>query len=147
MRVPHSGLLASGRADAALTPMIDVIFQLLIFFVWTAGFQAVEFLLPSTLQTGQEAGLATSLDQADFERIVVRLQAQAGVTRWTLNGQPTASLTELGQRLITLAAIRADLPVVIDPELTIPLSDVIDVYDTARQAGLVNLQFTTRGDE
>ena len=40
--------------DAAMTPMIDVVFLLLVFFVWTASFQIIEQALPSQLvsQTG-----------------------------------------------------------------------------------------------
>ena len=32
--------------EIKMTPMIDVVFLLLIFFVWTASFQVVEYLLP-----------------------------------------------------------------------------------------------------
>ena len=35
--------------DSAMTPMIDVVFLLLVFFVWTASFQVVEFVLPSNM--------------------------------------------------------------------------------------------------
>ena len=35
--------------DSAMTPMIDVVFLLLIFFVWTASFQIVEQILPSEI--------------------------------------------------------------------------------------------------
>ncbi|GIW98073.1 MAG: hypothetical protein KatS3mg111_1406 [Pirellulaceae bacterium] len=34
-------------ADVAMTPMIDVIFLLLVFFLATSSFRAVEKLLPS----------------------------------------------------------------------------------------------------
>ena len=33
--------------DKAMTPMIDVVFLLLVFFVWTASFQIIEHVLPS----------------------------------------------------------------------------------------------------
>ena len=35
--------------DSAMTPMIDVVFLLLVFFVWTASFQIVEHVMPSEL--------------------------------------------------------------------------------------------------
>ena len=38
-----------GRLDVKMTPMIDVIFLLLIFFVSTASFQAAEETLPTNL--------------------------------------------------------------------------------------------------
>ena len=35
--------------DKAMTPMIDVVFLLLVFFVWTASFQIIEHVLPSKM--------------------------------------------------------------------------------------------------
>ena len=32
-----------------MTPLIDVVFLLMVFFVWTAGFQVAEYMLPSQL--------------------------------------------------------------------------------------------------
>ena len=39
--------------EIKMTPMIDVVFLLLVFFVWTASFQAIEYLLPSSLSQKQ----------------------------------------------------------------------------------------------
>ncbi len=143
MHVPSSDSRSSGRPDAAMTPMIDVVFLLLIFFVWTASFQAVETLLPSQLAAQVGQGRNTDLQQEDFERIVVRIGATEVGVQWTVNGQPVSTVAELTQRLDQLASIRAALPVVIDPDPEIALGDVIEVYDCARQVGLVNIQFTT----
>ncbi|MBC8874781.1 MAG: biopolymer transporter ExbD, partial [Planctomycetes bacterium] len=35
--------------DVKMTPMIDVVFLLLVFFVWTASFHIVEHILPSSV--------------------------------------------------------------------------------------------------
>ena len=37
-----------------------------------------------------------------------------------------------------------DVPVLIDPAELVALGDVLDVFDAARAAGFVNIQFTTR---
>lgn len=145
MRIPSIYTRSTERADVAMTPMIDVVFLLLIFFVWTASFHAIEVLLPSQLTASTEAGNTDDLPAEDFERIVVRLQMEAGRVRWQLNGQAVSALTRLRDRLAQLAAIRAELPVVVDPDLDVAFGDVIDVYDVARDAGLANIQFTTRG--
>jgi biopolymer transport protein ExbD len=145
VRVPSSYTVSSDRADAAMTPMIDVVFLLLIFFVWTSSFQAIETLLPSQLSARGDAGQGADLPQEDFERIVIRLLPGQEV-RWELNGQAISSLTELAQRLAQLAAIKVDLPVVIEPAQEIAFGDVIDVYDVSLGAGLVNIQFTTRAE-
>ena len=49
--------------EIKMTPMIDVVFLLLVFFVWTASFQAVEYLLPSSLSQKQGSGQTVNLDQ------------------------------------------------------------------------------------
>ena len=51
MRRP-SPLLQRGNdtdLDSAMTPMIDVVFLLLVFFVWTASFTIVEHILDSEM--------------------------------------------------------------------------------------------------
>ena len=146
MRVPSVYSRDATRGDAAMTPMIDVVFLLLIFFVWTASFQVVEVLLPSELTSSAEAGPEANLQEEDFERIVVRILVDAipGSPRWSINGRPLGDWSEVQATLAELAGIRADLPVVIDPEFEVPLGDVIDVYDAARNVGLGNIQFTAR---
>ena len=126
-----------------MTPLIDVVFLLLIFFVWTASFQIVEVLLPSRMTATAGPGTRPELKEEDFERIVVRIQPNGDSLAWQINQQPVASLDQLGQRLLQFARIRSELPVVIDPDRTVSFGDVIDVYDLSRDAGLANIQFTT----
>ncbi|MCA9149564.1 MAG: biopolymer transporter ExbD [Planctomycetales bacterium] len=144
MRIPTSQNRSTGRPDAAMTPMIDVVFLLLIFFVVTASFQRMEQLLPSELTAPSGAGVAADLREEDFEKIVIRLQRAGQGIAWTLNGQAVDSPAQLDARLKTLASIRAELPVVIHPDPDVQLGDVVDVYDVAREVGLANIQFTTR---
>ena len=137
--------------DIAMTPMIDVVFMLLIFFVWTASFQVVELLLPSNLVSQDAEAGTTQLNQVqdDLERIVVRVigLGTAGLPTWTVND---VSLDEFGQvieRLNAIAKIRSSLPVLVDPDADVALGYVIDVYDAARSAGFENVQFTTPATE
>ena len=133
-----------GTLDVAMTPMIDVVFMLLIFFVWTASFQVVELVLPSSLITDEGQGtteLAPELE--DLERVVVRMGWNGASPTWTVNEIPAASFAEVKSRLVAVARIRNTLPVLVDPESVVPLGDVIDVYDVARIAGFQNVQFAT----
>ena len=60
-----------------MTPMIDVVFLLLVFFVWTASFHAVEYLPPSSLSQKQGTGQTVNVDEPppeiEFEDIVVHV--------------------------------------------------------------------------
>jgi len=147
--------------EVSMTPMIDVVFLLLIFFICTASFQLPESILPSNLQL---AGTSTEplpieLEYVDLERIVVRITRvpnRAGAspslydpsqTRYAINDQPCPSLTRLGELLRTLAGIDAALPVVLDTADEVPLGSVIDVYDVCRLAGFEKIQFATTSPE
>ena len=87
------------RRPLALTPLIDVIFLLLLFFMLTSTFSTFGEIELSSAQRG--SGVAT----ADVERFFVQL----GADRLTLNGQPTtlqdiATTVETGQVLVSLDA-------------------------------------------
>ncbi len=126
-----------------MTPMVDVDFMLLIFFVWTASFRVAELALPSSL-IAQEPGqgvVEVDPDLEDLDRVVVRLGWSGTQPLWTINDIPLTSLREVRQRLETVARIKAKLPVLVDPVAEIPLGHVIDVYDLARQAGFESVQF------
>ena len=51
MRRPELHQRTRGDLEISMTPMIDVVFLLLVFFVWTASFQVVENMLPTSLLT------------------------------------------------------------------------------------------------
>ncbi len=62
--------------DSAMTPMIDVVFLLLVFFVWTASFQIVEYILPSDMSVQIGSEQAENMEpppEKDFEDVVVRI--------------------------------------------------------------------------
>ena len=128
-----------------MTPMIDVVFMLLIFFVWTASFHVAELILPSSLVTQNEGQGTTQLDAEleDLERVVVRLGWDGLNPKWTVNDVPISTFDAVRERLQIVAKIKATLPVLVDPTPNIPLGHVIDVYDAAKLAGFQNVQFAT----
>ena len=131
--------------EIKMTPMIDVVFLLLVFFVWTASFHAVEYLLPSSLSqkqgTGQTVNVAEPPPEIEFEDIVVRISFTNNQPAWSVNGQPVASLSEVRSRLALVADIKIDSPVILHPDETVPVGNVIDVYDATRLAGFTQIQF------
>jgi biopolymer transport protein ExbD len=85
------------RRPLALTPLIDVIFLLLLFFMLTSTFSTFGEIELSNTRKG-----SGTVDTA-IERYFVQL----GTERLTLNGQPTtlddlASSIETGQVLVSL---------------------------------------------
>ena len=148
MRRPSYNRPDRGRLDIKMTPMIDVVFQLLIFFVCTVSFQALEEALPTHLR-GQGVGavqLPPDEAIAELEDVVVRLTNSEGHTSWLLNGRVFDNLAGLRGTLVQLARLRRDLPVILDIAADVPLGDVIDVYDLCRLVGFEKIQFAAQAD-
>jgi biopolymer transport protein ExbD len=148
MRIPSLYRDRKG-VELQLTPMIDCVFLLMVYFIWSSSFAIVEKTLPSELSAetsnsgaGNPAGLPP---EADFERVVVRVVWSGSAPLWQVNGAPVDSLTDLRQTLTTIARIKRDVPVVIDPVGEVPLGDVIDVFDLVRLIGIEKVQFAAAG--
>ncbi len=129
--------------QVAMTPMIDVVFLLLIFFLWTASFQIVEYSLPSTVSAPANVGSSAEkeLEVEDFEQIVVRITGQPGDLTYAVNQRRTRELIEVREILGTLSTIKNDVPLIIDPDEIVPVGQVIDVYDIGRVLNFQEIQF------
>ena len=147
MRVPSIHNRNDSSSEVAMTPMIDVVFLLLVFFVWTASFQTVELSLPSRLSvaSGTDESEEVPLEQMDVEQVVIRLTSGGdNAVVWTVNHEQLPDISAVQQRLAAVASVRTDIPVVVDPDDSVQLGPVIDAYDLAMQQGFENIQFTTK---
>lgn len=144
MRIRSQVLDRRQATEMNLTPMIDVVFLLLIFFLWTSSFEVPEQLLPSSLYTAAGAAVSASPPPpaADLEQVVIRLYWQGGQAQWHVNDVPAASLAEVTAKLRGVAAVSTAVPLLIDPQDATPLEYVIQTYDAGREAGFEQIQFT-----
>ena len=83
--------------DSMMTPMIDVVFLLLVFFLTTSSFQRLEKLLQ-----------------------------------------------EIQDRLQGILKVRADVPIIVDPDDSILAGDALHVYDMVKRAGASALYMVAR---
>lgn len=130
-----------------MTPMIDVVFQLLIFFVCTTSFQAAEMILPTLLSAaGGVNNQETPLDPEllELEDVIIKLQRVERATQWRINDNVYQRLPQVREVLQAIVKVRRDLPVILDVEPLVPLGDVIDVYDLCRIVGFDRIQFAAR---
>ncbi len=135
------------RFGVTMTPMIDVIFLLLVFFVATASFQAIEEVLPSHFTLPGSVTSQTQIDPEilDLDEIVIDVLWRAGRPRWEIAGRQYESLGDLQMVLVATRQVKADLPVILDVEAPVPMEHVIDVYDLCRAVGLERIQFAASG--
>jgi biopolymer transport protein ExbD len=144
-----------GRLAVKMTPMIDVIFLLLIFFVATAGFQRPEETLPTNLSLPGTLPETVPVDSEweDLDDVVVKILWRSGEPRWQIemrgqqvNERTCSNLKELAGVLAAVARVKIDLPVIIDPEGDVPMEHMIDAYDVCRQTGLKRVRFAVSGE-
>ena len=125
-----------------MTPMIDVIFQLLIFFLCTSNFIQPERLLSTNLSLPGAVQSPDALppELIDLDEAVIELHSD-GSLYWLIAGVRYDSLESVGATLKALSEMKSDLPVLLDIDPEIPLGNVIDVYDLCRLCGLSKVQF------
>ena len=94
--------------DSAMTPMIDVVFLLLVFFVWTASFQIIEHVLPSKVSAQLGTDDLTDVELPppdDFDDVVVRIGWNGQAPTWKVNDQQADSLAVVQQQLQVISSI------------------------------------------
>jgi biopolymer transport protein ExbD len=135
----------TGGCDIPMTPLIDVVFQLLVFFLLTASFHAVEHVLPSHVSALTGTGPATRDEtpppEKDFDEVLIRVLWENGQPAWQVNRRSMPTLADLREALAGIAKIKADAPVIVHPDPEVPLGHVIDVYDVTRLQGFPKVQF------
>lgn len=137
--------------DLNLTSMIDVIFQLLIYFVVTASFMVNEGVLTAKLPQG--SGQAATDDELPPEKITIELTSGADTSQVTINrgAQNYSSFGQLAQDLNRLrydpdigqidGIYEADNPVVIQPTGFVRWQHVVAAFNSAVAAKYTNVSF------
>jgi biopolymer transport protein ExbD len=133
-----------------MTPMIDVVFLLLVYFIATTSFQRPESPLPAGVAKppGGRAADAKPPDPLEVipEEILLRVrQDEGGGISYQVNGSAVGGYLELVERLTRIVSVRADVPIVVAPEKRVPMQDAIAAYDAARRAGALSVYFAIRG--
>ena len=118
-----------------MTPLIDVVFLLLIFFMLTTTFtvqEAVELQIP-------QAEMGTT---ADPTALVILLSHQ----ELFLNGE-AITLEELRHALTEPLAAEPGRAVVLKTDAGMPIQKILEVMDSIRNAGGRNVALATEGGQ
>jgi biopolymer transport protein ExbD len=119
-------------ADVDLTPLIDVVFQLLIFFLLTSAFinPGITVRLPDaeTGSTSEELTMSISIDDAG--RVFL--------------GQEEVQMEQLEGRLLAQAGENADVTVAIWGDVEVRYGLFMRIMDLCRASGLRNIVLMVR---
>ena len=130
--------------DSAMTPMIDVVFLLLVFFVWTASFVAIEQVLPSEMssQLGEQpVDSITPPIESDLDQVVVRIGWDEMQPSWSINREAYSDLASVNGQLQLLANAAVATPIILHPQPNVPLGYVIETYDVAKSCRFEKISF------
>ena len=156
MKSNYSTRKNGASVDSMMTPMIDVVFLLLVFFLATSSFQKLEKALPSSIATApetQQQGNATQQEQlqnfSDLSDVVIRILSSKNAlspnqVEYTINGESIASLDLLINRMTRILKARSDIPLIIDPEDNVAVGEAIRIYDLAKANGSVSVFMSAR---
>lgn len=125
------------EVDVNLTPLIDVVFLLLIFFMVSTTFireSEIELTLP-------EASAEVREDPIDVIEIAIDANG-----RYFVNGNALISnqLSAIRQALVDVRPSDAEPVVIISADAEASHQAVITVMDAARQVGLTRITFPTK---
>ena len=122
------------RGMASLTPLIDVVFILLLFFMLASNFQQWRSL---TLNApGQGSAAPNNAERA----LLIRLSANGVLD---LNGQ-ALTLDQLDARLQPYLTRNPDQAVIVQPEVDVALQTLVAVFDRLAAVGVGQLTLSER---
>jgi biopolymer transport protein ExbD len=125
--------------------MIDVTFQLLLFFVLACEFRAVEGRIPGSLPKsgGDQRDEIVPLEPDPIRVVVARsIDRESVLYRIGLTRKPLAGPQELYERLMGVRRqLTTAVPVVIQPERDVPWKFVVEAFNQARRAEFRKIGF------
>ena len=136
-----------------ITSMLDVTFQLLIFFILTANFAVDEGVLPADLPAGTPPVPTESTPPPD-EPITIKVNSlgEDGATLWVKNESiPNGDFQELYTKLQSWrfdpktnpqGYYKADNPIIIAPSQTVKWTHVVNAFNAVIRAKYTNVSFS-----
>jgi biopolymer transport protein ExbD len=139
MKLPLKAHCGPVNLSIRMTPLIDVIFLLLIFFIMTMQFQKPEGVLANRLP--EKSGLAAEQPQdREIVRLRIRLVIAGGdMPSIFLQDREVRSYEDLHGFLTMLPE---DVLLVVEPEARVPYRHVVGVYNTCIKAGKHTIVFS-----
>ena len=128
-----AGSRKNDESNVDLTPMLDVVFILLIFFVVTAT-----FLSETAIDAASNENNNTPPEEDnDKKNILFELGANNDII---LNGEPRPILpSQIRSNIDRLKAENPAASVIIQPNVRSNVATLVSVMDSARQAGIANI--------
>jgi len=137
MKRPSRARPTSDGFTLQLTPLIDVVFLLLSYFLFTLSLTMLEGVLPSKLALGQDEEKQAREEQ-DTREVILRIVQRGDSVHYFLDDWPVADFSALVERL---TALPEDTLVVIDAAPGTRVGPVVRTYNQCLKLGLSRVVF------
>ncbi|MFN9717204.1 MAG: ExbD/TolR family protein [Planctomycetota bacterium] len=150
MKIPHRPTGPGSLDGDTMTPMIDVVFLLLVFFICASVGGSADQLLPADLN-GNMGPADAEMQPADPEKwnhpaIRVRVEpAPLGNFSVLLEDQPLDGIDELTRRLTQLASADPESSIILSIHDDIAVQQFISIYDLCQSLQFRNISFAVSG--
>lgn len=124
-----------------MTPMIDVVFQLLIFFMCTSASHILESDMPAQMP---QPGLRNP-SQGEFLPIHIRITKTEDGVLILCDQQPCDTFDTLVGKLRARRQAVQDVPVIIEGEPTVPFGNMVAALDACYLAEMKQVAFSPKG--
>ncbi len=133
-----------------MTPMIDVVFLLIIFFLASAGTEMIEKMMPSSVSREAPSAGGTgsqpteAIEFGDVNDVVIKIHDVNNQIVYEMASAKLTDLTDVNKRLRAIVDINSDVPIVIHPDDNINMATSVRVYDVARSTGALRVFFAAQ---
>jgi len=131
------------KVELQMTPMIDCVFLLLIFFIATLKFPEVEGNLPAYLPKGKPT---TTTDQR-IDKIVIRLDPEGNNVMVTVNNATVGRIPALNTKLFLLRRQIPGADVTIDAAPDVRYRWVVEALNSCAKFGFRKVSFAQPREE
>lgn len=125
-----------------LTPMVDVVFQLLIFFMVTASFALHKTIQTPTPESNQKGATQSiqSLEELEGVAILVRIDAHNGIV---IDDDPVADDARVADVLLNKMRKELKSEIIITADAAAWHRTVVKVVDAANEVGMQKIRLAT----
>ena len=128
-----------------MTPMVDVTFQLLIFFMITASFVTQKSLQTTPPEPNDDTGaVAVQLEDLQDQSVIVNIDAEGAML---VDDVPIEGASALVETLMAKMATEQKTQLLIEADYNAKHGAIIQVIDAGITVGMENIRKTSRQDE
>ena len=144
MRIPRRPKNIASLDGDTMTPMIDVVFLLLVFFICASVGGTADKLLPAELKGSTESADVAPVEAPDhWNHPAIRIRIEPGQKGVAIRLDDTLlpDVAALADRLSRLAAVDPASRIILDIHDDIHVQQFISVYDLCQSLSFENISF------